>query len=98
MARLAFPADQLSHMLKLLGHALVVGDDLVEGVGDLAEKPGFMTRHPDREIAGFHRLKRMKQTVKLRRMSVQFSGFNRLGRRGRDRCPFAAAWCGFALR
>ena len=37
LAGLAFAADDLADALELLRHALVGGDDLVEGVGDLAE-------------------------------------------------------------
>ena len=36
LAGLALAADDLADALELLRHALVGGDDLVEGVGDLA--------------------------------------------------------------
>ena len=38
-------------MLELLGHALVGGDDVVEGVGDLAHDAELVAGHADREVA-----------------------------------------------
>ena len=40
LAGLAFAADDLADMFELLRHPLVGGDDLVEGVGDLAGEAG----------------------------------------------------------
>ena len=55
----------LPDMFELLGHALVVGDDLVERVGDLAEEARLVPRHAHRKIARLHRLQRMKQLMQL---------------------------------
>ena len=60
---LAFLADQLADPLELLRHALVGGDDLVEGVGDLAGDAELVARHADREIADPHRLERCEQLM-----------------------------------
>ena len=52
---LAFAADDLADALELLRHALVGGDDVVEGVGDLAEdavcSPGMRTEKSPARIA-----------------------------------------------
>ena len=47
LAGLALAADDLADALELLRHALVGGDDLVEGVGDLAHDADLVARHPD---------------------------------------------------
>ena len=43
-AGLAFLSDDLSDPLKLLRHALVCGNDVVEGVPDLAREPNLIRR------------------------------------------------------
>ena len=53
---LALAADALADALELLRHALVGGDDLVEGVGDLAFDAEPVARHADREVADPHGL------------------------------------------
>ena len=41
----AFAADDLTDALELLCHALVGGDDVVKGVGDLADETDTVTGH-----------------------------------------------------
>ena len=53
---LPFAADHLADAFELLRHALVGGDDLVEGVGDLALDPEIVAAHAHGEIAGAHGL------------------------------------------
>ncbi len=60
---LAFAADDLADALQLLRHALVGGDDLVEGVGDLALDAEVIAGHPHREIARAHRLQCVQQIL-----------------------------------
>ena len=67
LAGLALAADDLPDMLELLRHALVGGDDLVEGIGDLAGEAGLVARQPHREIADPHRLQRLKQLGQIDR-------------------------------
>ncbi|MEI1248427.1 hypothetical protein [Rhizobium aouanii] len=38
-------------MLELLGHALIGGDDVVEGIGDLAGETGQVGPHPYGKVA-----------------------------------------------
>src|SRR6185437_7345156 len=52
----ALAADHLADVLEFLGHALVGGDDLVEGVGDLAHQSDAVAGHAHREVADPHRL------------------------------------------
>ena len=61
LAGLAFAADDLADLLQLLGHALVGGDDVVEGVGDLAGEADLVARQADGEIADAHRLQGVQQ-------------------------------------
>ena len=65
LARLALAADHLADLLELLGHPLVGGDDLVEGVGDLAFDAELVAGHPDREVADPHGLQRIEQVVEV---------------------------------
>ena len=58
---LALAADDLADPLDLLGHALVGGDDLIKGIGDLAHDADAVAGHAHREIADPHRLQRVKQ-------------------------------------
>ena len=60
---LAFAPDHLADALQLLRHALVGGDDFVEGVGDLALDAEVVAGHPDREIARPHRLQGVQQIL-----------------------------------
>ena len=62
---LALLADALADPLELLRHALVGGDDLVEGVGDLAFDAEPVARQANRKVADPHRLQRRKQIVQL---------------------------------
>src|SRR5262249_27729697 len=48
---LAFTADHLADALQLLRHAFIGGNDLVEGVGDLALDAEMVAGHAHREIA-----------------------------------------------
>ena len=61
MTGLAFPADQRAGALELLRHALIGGDDLVEGFGDLAGDAFVIAGHADGKVAGAHRLQRLQQ-------------------------------------
>src|SRR5205085_4081919 len=58
---LALAADDLADMFQLLRHALVGGDDLVEGVGNLAADAGAVYRQAYREIAEPNRLQGTQQ-------------------------------------
>ncbi len=61
MARLAFAADQRADAFEFLRHALIGGDDLVEGFGDLAGDAFVIAGHADGKVAGAHRLQRLQQ-------------------------------------
>ena len=56
LARLALFSHHLSDALEFLGHVLVCGHDLVEGVGDFACEPYPCARQPHGEIAIPHAL------------------------------------------
>ena len=62
---LAFAAHDLADALELPRHALVGGDDLVEGVGDLAHEADLVARHAHREIADPHGLQRVEEFVQF---------------------------------
>ncbi|MGO8469877.1 hypothetical protein AB9F45_35690, partial [Rhizobium leguminosarum] len=51
-ARSPVPADHLTDMLELLGHALIGGDDVVEGIGDLAGETRQFGPHPYGKLGG----------------------------------------------
>src|ERR1700720_4256559 len=99
MTRLAFAADQLTYVLKLLRHALVVGHNFVEGVGDFAEHTCFVSRHADGKIAGFDGLKGMEQLVHLRAMAVEPFLVHLIDGGGRDCASLCGPgnFCAFAL-
>ena len=61
LARLALAADHRADAFELAGHPRVGGDDVVDGVGDLAVEAGPVARQPDREVALSHRLEHMQQ-------------------------------------
>ena len=61
LAGAALAAHHLADPLELLGHALVGGDDLVEGVGDLAEDADAVAGHAHGEVADPHGLQRVKE-------------------------------------
>src|SRR6185503_16193502 len=63
LPRLALASDDLADVLQLLRHALVGGDDFVEGIGDLALDADVVAGHPYREIARAHRLQCMQQVL-----------------------------------
>ena len=69
---LALLADDGADPLQLAGHPGVGGDDLVEGVGDLALEAGPVAGQPHREVAVAHGLQRAQE---LRHLG---------GRRGED--------------
>ena len=72
---LAFAADDLADTLELLRHALIGGDDFVEGVGDLALDAEMIAGHPHREVAGAHRLQRVQQILQRDRDFPLAAGF-----------------------
>jgi hypothetical protein len=61
MARLSVLAHDLTGALELACQSLIRGDDLVEGVGDLAREAGMITREAHREIAVADRLQGAQQ-------------------------------------
>ena len=61
MARLSVLADDLTGALELACQLLIGGDDLVEGVGDLAGEAGVITRQAHGEIAVAHGLEGAQQ-------------------------------------
>ncbi|HWE06733.1 MAG TPA: hypothetical protein VG274_08500 [Rhizomicrobium sp.] len=89
-------------MFELFGHALIVADDLVECVGDLAEEAGFVTCHAHRKIARLHRLQRMQQFMQFCGVTVQpVARFTRtLHGHGRSGGAFSrlVRGCSFGLR
>ena len=101
MAGLALPADELPDMFELPGHALVVADDLVERVGDLAEEAGLVPRHAHRKIARLHRLQRVQQFMQFRGVTIQpVARFTRAFHgQGRSRSALSrlARGCSFGL-
>ncbi|MEY9616069.1 hypothetical protein ABIF21_008943 [Bradyrhizobium elkanii] len=64
LAGLSLAADDLADARQLLRHALVGGCDFVEGVRDLAVDAEIVAAHPNREVAGAHRLQRLQQVVR----------------------------------
>ena len=66
LAGLAFFADGLADALQLARHLLVGGDDVVEGVGDLAFKAGPGDGQPDGEVA-------FRMVCRLARISARSS-------------------------
>jgi len=52
-------------VLELLGHALAVGDDLVEGIGDPGRDASRVRRHAHGEVAHAHRLQDPKQLLQI---------------------------------
>src|SRR6185312_5053488 len=74
MARLALAADDLPGALQFLGHALVGGDDLIEGLGNLADEAFVVGGHADGEVAGAHGLQRVQQLVEFARSAPVMLG------------------------
>jgi hypothetical protein len=70
LARLSFAAHDLADTLELLRHALVGGDDLVEGVGDLAQQADLTAGHAYREVPHAHGLQRIQKIVELGRCAA----------------------------
>ena len=66
----SFAADDLSDALELLRHSLVGGDDLVEGIGNLALDPEMIAGHSHRKIAGAHCLQGVQQILQRGGASV----------------------------
>ncbi len=54
LARLSFAAHDLPDALELPRHALIGGDDLIEGVGDLAQEAYLTAGQANREVAHAH--------------------------------------------
>ena len=81
LARLAFAPHDMADALSLLCHALVGGDDLIEGVGDLAEQTELAACHAHREFADAHGLQGIEEVVQLGRRAIETIA----GRFGRDR-------------
>ena len=95
LAGLALPAHHLPDALKLLCHALVGGDDFVEGIGDLAHDADPVPGHPDREVADTHGLKRMQKFLQIQSLAaveIRRSGFGE--RSGSSRGRGAVFLCG----
>ena len=65
LASLALAAHHLPNALELPRHALVGGDDLIEGVGDLAHEADLVAGHAHREIADAHCLQGMQELAEL---------------------------------
>ena len=65
VARLALTADHLAGALQLLRHVLVGGDNVVEGVGDLADQADMVAGHAHRKVAGLHGLENMQEFVQV---------------------------------
>jgi len=55
------PAHNLPHMLQLLGHPLIGGDDVVKGLRHPAGQAAFGTGQAHREIAGADKLQRLQE-------------------------------------
>src|SRR6185437_7473685 len=66
VARLAFAADDFARAFELVRHTLIGRDDLVEGVGDLADNAVVVPRHAYGEVAGAHGLERVQELVEFR--------------------------------
>ena len=74
LAGLALAADDLADAFELLRHALVGGDDLVEGVGDLAQDTDLVAGHAHGEVAHAHGLQRVQEIMQLRRPAISGLG------------------------
>ena len=65
LPRLALLADRLADALELAREPLVGGDDVVEGVGDLAADAGPLAREPGGEVAVAHRTERAEDFAEV---------------------------------
>ncbi len=82
LAGLAFAPHHLTDPFELMGNALIGGDDLVEGVGDLAHDADAVAGHAHGEIADPHGLQRVQQFTQLARLAaIQVRFMRRLERR-----------------
>ena len=61
LAGAALAPDHLADPLELLGHSLIGGDDIIEGVGDLADDADAVAGHAHGKIADLHRLQRVEE-------------------------------------
>ncbi len=61
LAGAAFASDHLADPLELLRHALIGADDLIKGVGDLADDADAVAGHAHRKIADPHGLERPEE-------------------------------------
>ena len=67
MAGFAFAADDLADALELLRHALVGGDDIVEGIRDLAEDAVLLNSHSYGEVSAAHCAQGLQQILQFDR-------------------------------
>ncbi|HXS42497.1 MAG TPA: hypothetical protein VN766_20040 [Stellaceae bacterium] len=63
----AFAADRLAHGFELMRHALIGGDDLIEGVGDFSRQPDPVMGQSHRKIADPHGLERAQHLLGIER-------------------------------
>src|ERR671931_119206 len=70
LTEVSISAHDLADPFELLRHALIGGDDFVEGVGDLAQQADLTAGHADREIPHAHGLQRIQKIVELGRCAA----------------------------
>ena len=74
LAGLALAAHDMADAFELLRHALIAGDDLVEGIGDLAEQADLVAGHAHGEVAHAHGLQCIQEIVQFgRRATIEAS-------------------------
>jgi hypothetical protein len=61
----ALPPDHFAHVLELLRHALVGGDDGVERIADLARDPCARSRQAHREVTRLHCVQRIEEILMI---------------------------------
>jgi hypothetical protein len=69
LSSLTLAAYNLANALQLLGHAVVGGNDFIEGICDLSFKPKLVARHSTGTIASTHRQKGIQELVRISRVS-----------------------------
>src|SRR5262249_23639050 len=74
VAGVAFAADHAADTVKLGSHALIGGDDLVEGVRDLADKAKLIAGKAYSEIAVTHRLEDAQKLARIERGLLEAAG------------------------
>src|SRR6201995_6157707 len=60
---LAFPADDIADLFKLMRHSLIGRDDFVKGVRNLSVKPCMIAGQTHRKVSKPHGLQRLKQLM-----------------------------------